>query len=239
MGASGRKDSAKNGGKMGENGRHRERDTLGRFVRGHGGGPGRPRNPYARKCAQLRKVFVESISVGDVKRVARKLVELAAHGDPIGLRLFAAMLGPLKAVDPDATDADELAVCQAAPTELDWVLLDMKENRYRAQPYGPDDDLDTEGFDADPEAEDAPEPALDQDDALLVWEEFAALRLEWGEAWGTTLDWLYGAYARWCVADGRPLLADADVLTWLQARGARLTGSGSGSRWVQGLRVTD
>ena len=53
------------------------------------------------------------------------------------------------------------------------------------------------------------------------------------------LDWLYDAYARWCVANGKPLLANADVLTWLQARGARLTGSGSGGRWLQGLRVMD
>jgi hypothetical protein len=60
-----------------------------------------------------------------------------------------------------------------------------------------------------------------------------------GEAWGTPLDWLYGAYARWCVADGKPLLAEPDVLAWLQARGARLTGSGSSGRRVQGLRVTD
>jgi hypothetical protein len=207
-------------------------------VAGNRGG-GRPKNPYGRKCAALRAAFVEAISVGDVKHVARKLVALAELGDPTALRLFLAMLGPLKAVDPDATDADELAVRKATPTHLDWMLLDIEENRFQDLPNGPNEDLDDEDLNEDPAADDAPEPEPDPDEPLAAWEQFAAARLEWGEAWSTPFDWLFGAYARWCGAYGKPLLPDADVLTWLQARGARLTGSGSSGRWVQGLRVTD
>jgi hypothetical protein len=239
MGDSGRKHRSKNGGKMEQNGRHRERDTSGRFVRGYSGGPGRPRNPYGRRCAALRAAFVDAVSVGDVKRVAKKLAELAQAGDPVGLRLFLAILGPVRPVDPDYILADELEVRRATPTHLDWMVLDAEEFRASAGDHADDltEDQDDEDLDGDPEADDTPEP--DPDDPLAAWEQFAAARLEWGEAWGTPLDWLYGAYARWCGAYGKPLLSDADVLTWLQARGARLTGSGSSSRWVQGLRVTD
>jgi hypothetical protein len=240
MGDSGRKPPPKNGGKTEKNGHGRSRDPLGRFVAGNRGG-GRPRNPYGRKCAALRAAFADAISVQDVRRVARKLTELAALGDPIGLRLFAAMLGPLKAVDPDATDADELAVRKATPKPVDWMLMELEEDRFAGSTGDPAgtlaEDLDEEDLDEDPTADDTPEP--DPDDPLAAWEQFTASRVEWGEAWGTPLDWLYGAYARWCGAYGKRLLPEADMLVWLQARGARLTGSGSSDRWVQGLRVTD
>jgi hypothetical protein len=182
MGASGGKRSIKNGGKMGQNGRHRERDTLGRFVRGHGGGPGRPRNPYDRKCAELRGAFVQAVTANDVKRMARKLIALAAFGDPVALRLFCAMLGPLRPIDPDYTDADELEVRRARPKPVDWMLMELEENRFQDHANGDAgtlaEDLDAEALDEEPEAEDTPKPEPDPDDPLAAWEQFMASRVE-------------------------------------------------------------
>jgi len=108
-----------------------------------------------------------------------------------------------------------------------------------ARPIITDEELD-EDLDEDPTADEAPEPeSPNPDDPLTGWELFAASRLEWGEAWSTSLHWVYGAYASWCGSYGKRLLPDADVLTWLQARGARLTGAGSSGQWLQGLRVVD
>jgi hypothetical protein len=242
MGASGRKPPAKNGGKTAGNGSRRGRDALGRFMAGNRGG-GRPKNPYGRRCAALRAAFAEAISVGDVKRVARKLVALAELGDPTSLRLFVALLGPLAPVNPDLVSADELEVRRATPKPVDWMLMELEEDRFTGSAGDPAgalaEDLDEEDLDEDPAADDAPEPAPDPDDPLTGWEQFAAARLEWGEAWGTPFDLLFGSYSRWSLAYGQPLLADSDVLTWLQARGARVTGSGASGRWVQGLRVVD
>ena len=168
---------------------------------------------------------------------------LAELGDPTSLRLFVALLGPLAPVNPDLVSADEFDVRKATPKPVDWMLIELEEDRFRDQANGHAgtlaEDPDEEDLDEDPAAEDTPEPELDPDDPLAAWEQFAAARLEWGPAWGTPFDLLFGSYSRWCLAYGKPLLADADVVTWLQARGARLTGSGSSGRWVQGLRVTD
>ncbi len=234
MGDSGRNPPPKNGGKTGKNGHGRSRDPLGRFVAGNRGG-GRPRNPYGRKCVTLRAAFVEAISVGDVRRVAKKLAALAELGDPIGLRLFLAMLGPLRPVDPDYTDADELEVRKATPRHLDWMLLELEEDRFK-EPAGDLPGALTEDREAEAEAE-TEEPQPEQD-ALPAWERFAAERVQWDQGFGAPIDWLLGSYLRWCTGYGVPMLPEDEVLAWLTTRGATVIAGGA-YPVVKGVRVID
>jgi hypothetical protein len=51
---------------------------------------------------------------------------------------------------------------------------------------------------------------------------------------------LYLAYARWCAVHGELVLAEAQVLAWLTAHGARITTAPlSRLMSVEGVRVVD
>src|SRR5262245_35123958 len=60
------------------------RDSRGRFAKGNRGGPG---NPFARRVARLRTLLLEIVSEDDLRRILRKLVELAGAGDLAAARL--------------------------------------------------------------------------------------------------------------------------------------------------------
>jgi hypothetical protein len=60
------------------------RDPQGRFLPGNPGGPG---NPFARRCASLRKAFLEAVSDADLQAIARTLVERAKGGDLAAMKL--------------------------------------------------------------------------------------------------------------------------------------------------------
>jgi hypothetical protein len=79
------------------NGTKRGRGRDGRFVRGNPGGPG---NPFAGKVAKLREAGWKAVKPTEVRKVFRKLLELALAGDVSAARLLLdRLLGP--AVDPD------------------------------------------------------------------------------------------------------------------------------------------
>jgi hypothetical protein len=66
-----------NGGKTAEN----RRDPHGRFVVGTAPGPGRPRNPFARRQAGLRRAMLAEVHGQDVRALVRVLLTRALAGD--------------------------------------------------------------------------------------------------------------------------------------------------------------
>src|SRR5262245_53665357 len=77
------------------------RDLAGRFLPGHPGSGGRPRNPHGRKVAELRAAVAEAISVDDVRRVVHMLVQMATSGNVKAIHLLLSLLGPMAPVNPD------------------------------------------------------------------------------------------------------------------------------------------
>ena len=64
--------------------------------------------------------------------------------------------------------------------------------------------------------------------------------MEWTSEAAVPIDLLFLAYARWSAAHGEPLLAEAQVLTWLEQRGARITTAPlSRITQVEGVRLVD
>jgi hypothetical protein len=84
------------------------RDSRGRFAKGNAGGPG---NPYARRCAALRKAAAQAISDEDLVALMRKLLQQALGGDVAAARLVLlyAVGRPAETVDPDTLDQQEYA----------------------------------------------------------------------------------------------------------------------------------
>jgi hypothetical protein len=100
-------------------------------------------------------------------------------------------------------------------TVLAWAIQSFAEAQTRAIPPPP------------------PDPATS-------WEAFAGSRLEWTAEAAAPIDLLYMAYAHWAAARGEPLLPEAQVLAWLEQRGARVTTAPlSQVTTVQGVRVVD
>ena len=65
--------------------------ATGRFLPGHGGGPG---NPYARRTAEIRSVMMSAVSDDDLHAIVRTLVKLGKAGDVMAAReIFDRMLG--------------------------------------------------------------------------------------------------------------------------------------------------
>src|SRR5713101_7688639 len=83
-----------------------ERDSQGRFAPGNRCGAG---NPFARRVALLRTIFLTSVHEEDIHGIVRKLIELAKNGDVAAARLVLGYsLGkPAETVDPDRMDIDE------------------------------------------------------------------------------------------------------------------------------------
>src|SRR5882724_11223383 len=82
------------------------KDVQGRFRPGNKGGPG---NPFARKCAALRKALLDSVSEQDLKDVVVMLKLKAQRGDLAAMKLLLQYCvgKPEPAKDPDRMDADE------------------------------------------------------------------------------------------------------------------------------------
>tara|TARA_R110002111_G_scaffold189680_3_gene254956 strand:+ start:142 stop:468 length:327 start_codon:yes stop_codon:yes gene_type:complete len=65
-------------GKPSPNGGNGGRDERGRFASGNPGGPG---NPHARQVNKLRTAMLNSVTEDDLKKVVKKLVNLAIDGN--------------------------------------------------------------------------------------------------------------------------------------------------------------
>lgn len=82
------------------------RDAGGRFAPGNRGGPG---NPFARQVALLRRVFLEETTPERLRRIVRKMLDLAEEGDIDAAKFVAGYtLGkPTPVANPDRVDFDE------------------------------------------------------------------------------------------------------------------------------------
>ena len=85
--------------------------TTGKFIPGNPGGPG---NPYARASAEMRKAFMEAVTIEDMKAIARTLCERAKKGEiPAIAILLDRALGKVNpAPDPDTLDIEEMELAQ-------------------------------------------------------------------------------------------------------------------------------
>jgi uncharacterized protein DUF5681 len=210
-----------NGGKTAEN----RRDPHGRFTAGTAPGPGRPRNPYARRQAALRRAALAEVHATDMRALVRVLLTRALAGDLKAAEvLFAWVIGPPPAaVHPDRLDADEAEVQWQTPSGLERLLLRMAQQ---------------EGTPADGS------PAAAEDDSptplepRLGWEWFVAERCEFAPGYAAPVELLWQRYVSWCATYGRLLWPQDEIMRWLAGRGAVLIGS-NGDRAVQGLRVLE
>jgi hypothetical protein len=209
-----------NGGKTAEN-----RDARGRFLAGTAPGPGRPKNPFARRQAALRRAALAEVHGQDVRTLVRKLLTQAIAGDWTAARLlFEWVIGPVPLpVHPDHLDANEAEVQRQTPSHLERLLLSM------AQQEGSP-------------ATESPAPAEDDSparlDPRLGWEMFVVERCELAPGYAAPLELLWRCYTGWCAGYGRLLWPEDEVLAWLAGRGAVLIGR-NGDRAVQGLRVLE
>ena len=63
----------------------------GRFVKGNPGGTG---NPFARRTAKLREAVLREVRPKDIRRILRRLIRMAVHGDVAAAKvLFDRALG--------------------------------------------------------------------------------------------------------------------------------------------------
>ena len=83
-----------------------DRDPLGRFTPGNGGGPG---NPFARMVAELRKVAVEAVPREKLRAIFVKMSDLALEGNLQAAKFVTAYtIGkPRPASEPDRMDLQE------------------------------------------------------------------------------------------------------------------------------------
>lgn len=61
------------------------RDALGRFAEGNPGGPG---NPLAKRVADVKRAFLEAVTVEDIAAIARRLVQDARAGDNVAAKII-------------------------------------------------------------------------------------------------------------------------------------------------------
>jgi hypothetical protein len=83
------------------------RDQSGRFAPGNAGGPG---NPYARRVAELKKVFMELGTPEAILAIGKKMFDLAREGNVQAAKFcYSYWLGkPAANVNPDQIDLDEM-----------------------------------------------------------------------------------------------------------------------------------
>jgi hypothetical protein len=201
------------------------RDPHGRFVVGTAPGPGRRRNPFARRQAALRRAALAEVHGQDVRALVRVLLRRALAGDLKAAEvLFAWVIGPAPLpVHPDRLDADEAEVQRQAPSHLERLLLAVTQQEglpAAGSPAGVD--------------EDSPERL----DPRLGWELFVSERCEFAPGYAAPLELVLRRYAGWCASYGRLLLPEDEVMRWLAGRGTVIIGS-NGDRAIQGLRVLD
>ena len=69
-----------------------ERDEKGHFIKGNGGGPGRPKRPKEEK---YWRILLTSVSTDDWRAIVAKAVEQAKRGDSIARKWLADyLIGP-------------------------------------------------------------------------------------------------------------------------------------------------
>src|SRR4051794_24333002 len=83
-----------------------DRAAGGRFALGNKGGPG---NPFNRRVAHLKRIFLEAVSDDDMRAVAHDIILKARNGDLAAAKLMLQYsLGkPATAVEPDRVEIDE------------------------------------------------------------------------------------------------------------------------------------
>ncbi len=91
------------------------RGASGRFRKGNAGGPG---NPFARRLAALRQVFLDVVTDEELRIVVGQLMVMAKLGDLAAIKLVLQYtLGkPSEAVDPDTLDVQEMDLFRVRPT---------------------------------------------------------------------------------------------------------------------------
>jgi len=73
------------------------RDSAGRFLPGHPGGPG---NPFARRVAELRSALLSAVSAEDLRDIIAAMIGAAKNGDVAAAKLvFERVLGQPEAAD--------------------------------------------------------------------------------------------------------------------------------------------
>lgn len=69
-----------------------DRDARGRFRKGNPGGPG---NPMAKKVGRLRAELIRSVTLAEVRKIAKGLIQAAIDGDVSAAKLlFDRLFGP-------------------------------------------------------------------------------------------------------------------------------------------------
>ena len=106
------------------------RDGSGRFLPGNPGGPG---NPLARQIGRLRSALHEALTVEDMGRVVRAMLQKAQAGDVAAARLCLeyALGKPMQGSVAAALDAE----CAQQLTEEGLSALSRDEQLLRLQLY--------------------------------------------------------------------------------------------------------
>jgi hypothetical protein len=100
--------------------------ASGRFLPGWKGGPG---NPFARRTAKLRLALLDVVDERRLRRIVRKLADLAEAGDVAACKvLLAYLIGkPAEVVDPDTLDQHELRLMLAETPSIRTLLTDVED----------------------------------------------------------------------------------------------------------------
>jgi len=96
------------------------RDNKGRFIPGNQAAVGRRQN-HAERAAELREAALAEVTGDDLRRIIRKLVELAAAGNvPAAREVLDRTLGqPIRAVDVSLTASEPDHTFAERPTDED------------------------------------------------------------------------------------------------------------------------
>ena len=105
-----------------------KRGRNGRFLPGHGGGPG---NPHAQKVHRLRSALLNAVTPADISEIVRKLIEMAKEGDLAATKeLLDRTIGrPVAAVELTGADGEPLLQFGRLQEAIQEALSDYPEAR--------------------------------------------------------------------------------------------------------------
>ena len=105
-----------------------KRGTNGRFLPGHGGGPG---NPHVRRVHLLRSALLHAVTPADISEIVRKLIEMAKEGDLAATKeLLDRTIGrPVAAVELTGADGEPLLQFGRLQEAIQEALSDFPEAR--------------------------------------------------------------------------------------------------------------
>ena len=96
-------------------------DSGGKFKAGNKAGKG---NPYAKRTAQLRKVFFDAITDKDMHDVARALIRKAKKGDVLAIKeLLMRLLGQYQEFVPGPDEKDENWVARTGLSDGSYLVI--------------------------------------------------------------------------------------------------------------------